>query len=121
MEIPGLFTNSKRQLVAEVGQVLFREGEPGAEMYGVISGEVELRLGSRVIATVGPNEVFGEMALIDNSPRSLDAVAVQPTELAVIDRHRFLFLVTETPTFALQVMAAMADRLRAMTVAAAPG
>jgi CRP-like cAMP-binding protein len=53
------------------------------------------------------------MALVDGSARSATAVATEPTTLAVIDRHRFLFLIHETPTFALQVMHGMADLLRA--------
>ena len=52
------------------------------------------------------------MALVDNSPRSATAVALEETTLAMIDRHRFLFLVQETPMFALEVMSVMADRLR---------
>jgi CRP/FNR family cyclic AMP-dependent transcriptional regulator len=53
------------------------------------------------------------MAIVDGSPRSATAVAVTDTKLAVIDRHRFLFLVQETPMFALQVMSSLAERLRA--------
>ena len=68
--------------------------------------------GGRVVRTLGPDDVFGELALIDSVPRSASAVATVDTRLAVIDEHRFLFLVQETPMFALQVMSAMADRLR---------
>jgi CRP-like cAMP-binding protein len=53
------------------------------------------------------------MAIIDSSPRSGTAVAVVDTKLAMIDRSKFLFLVQETPMFALQVMSSMAKRLRA--------
>ena len=52
------------------------------------------------------------MALVDSSPRMASATAVEPTTIAVIDRRQFLFLVHETPTFALQVMSSMAERLR---------
>jgi CRP-like cAMP-binding protein len=52
------------------------------------------------------------MGVVDSSPRSATAVAAEDTSLAVIDKRRFLFLVGETPTFALQVMANMAERLR---------
>ena len=52
------------------------------------------------------------MAIIDSSPRSATAVATADTVLAVIDKHRFLFLVQETPMFALQVMSSMAERFR---------
>ena len=66
----------------------------------------------RVIAKLGPDETFGEMALVDSSPRMATATAVEPTSIAVINRRQFLFLVHETPTFALQVMSSMAERLR---------
>jgi len=59
------------------------------------------------------DETFGEMAVVDSSPRSATVIAVTDTRLAVIDRRMFLFLVHETPMFALQVMSSMAERLRA--------
>ncbi|HSZ35644.1 MAG TPA: cyclic nucleotide-binding domain-containing protein [Acidimicrobiales bacterium] len=93
--------------------VIFEMGEKGEEMYGVIEGKVELRLHDGRVIELGPDECFGEMALVDSSPRSATAVATEATKLAVIDRHRFLFLIHETPTFALQVMHGMADILRA--------
>ena len=113
MKVLGLFKNAQRVQQVPAGAAVFAEGDTGDEMYGVISGEIELRRGDRVIATFGEDDVFGEMALIDASPRMATAVASQDTELAVIDKHRFLFLVQETPMFALQVMSAMADRFRA--------
>jgi CRP-like cAMP-binding protein len=61
---------------------------------------------------LGPDDIFGEMALVGSSPRSATAVAVTDCTLAVINKHRFLFLVQETPMFALQVMPAMASRTR---------
>jgi CRP-like cAMP-binding protein len=56
--------------------------------------------------------VLGELAHVDSAPRSATAIATTDSVLAVIDRHRFLFLVQETPMFALQVMSAMAERFR---------
>jgi CRP-like cAMP-binding protein len=94
------------------GEVLFRAGEPGNEMYGVISGEIELRLDERVVARIEPGGTFGELAIIDAGPRTLTAVASQACEIAVIDQHDFLFLVHETPTFALDVMRSMAHLIR---------
>jgi len=81
-------------------------------MYGVLSGEVELRKGPIVVATLGPDGVFGERALVDQLPRNLTAVAKVESNLAEIDRSMFLFLVHETPTFALGIMGALATRLR---------
>lgn len=68
--------------------------------------------GDEALARVGPGETFGEMAIIDNAPRSLSAVAVEPSEIAVISQRMFLFLVHETPMFAIQVMQSLASRIR---------
>jgi CRP-like cAMP-binding protein len=112
MKVLGLFNNAQSVMTLTPGDVVFTEGDPGDEMYGVIEGEIELRVGDRVIGSLGVDDVFGEMALVDSVPRSATAVAVTDAQLAVIDRHRFLFLVQETPMFALSVMSAMADRFR---------
>jgi len=112
MKVLGLFNNAQSVLSVPADGVVFQEGDPGNEMYGIIEGEIQLRTADRVIGNLGPDDVFGEMALIDHSPRSLTAVALTETQLAVIDEHRFLFLVQETPMFALSVMSAMADRVR---------
>ncbi len=114
VKVQGVFRAATDTREVAAGTVICAEGEPGKEMFGVIEGKVELRLhGGRTI-TIGPDETFGEMALVDSSGRSATATALENTKLAVIDKHRFLFLVGETPTFALQVMASLADKLRAM-------
>jgi CRP-like cAMP-binding protein len=113
-KVLGVFKAATETRDVPAGSVIFEAGSVGEEMYGVVEGQVELRLPDGRAVTVGPDETFGEMALVDASARSATAVAVEDSKLAVIDKRRFLFLVHETPTFALQVMAAMADRLRAM-------
>jgi CRP/FNR family transcriptional regulator, cyclic AMP receptor protein len=112
MPVDGLFRNAKETVNVPAGGVVFHEGDEGHDMFGVVEGQVQLQVKGRVIATLGPNDVFGEMALIDKVPRMATAVAMTDSVLAVIDQHRFLFLVHETPTFALSVMSAMAERLR---------
>ena len=112
MKVHGLFLNAQRTMDVQPGEMVFKEGDAGTEMFGIVSGEVRLEAGGREIATLGPDDVFGEMALLDSAPRMATAVATTETQLAVIDRHRFLFLVQETPMFALSVMSAMADRFR---------
>lgn len=81
-------------------------------MFGVVSGAVELRKDGEPVVTIGPGATFGEMGIVSRSPRSLTAVAVEPTGIAVIDERTFLFLVQETPMFALQVMQSLAARIR---------
>jgi CRP-like cAMP-binding protein len=108
-----LFINAPDHKAFTAGQTIYRAGETGRHMYGVVSGVVELRKDSVVVATLGANEVFGERALIDHLPRHLTAVAIEDTSLAEIDHSLFLFLVHESPTFALGIMGALAERLHA--------
>ena len=112
MKVVGIFKAAKETRELPAGTVIFEEGETGEEMFGVVAGKVELRMPDGRVFTLGPDESFGEMAVVDKSPRSGTAVAAEDTSLAVIDRNRFLFLVHETPTFALQVMGSLAERLR---------
>jgi CRP/FNR family transcriptional regulator, cyclic AMP receptor protein len=114
VKVQGVFRAATDTREVAAGTLIFAEGEPGKEMFGVIEGKVELRLQDGRTITVGPDETFGEMALVEGSGRTATATAVEDTKLAVIDKHRFLFLVGETPTFALQVMASLAEKLRAM-------
>ena len=111
--VHGVFKGATDTRDVTAGSVIFEAGSHGDEMFGVIEGAVELRLANGVNVTVGPDETFGEMALVDASPRSATAVALEDSRLAVIDKRRFLFLVGMTPTFALQVMSSLAERLRA--------
>ena len=64
------------------------------------------------MAKLTVDTIFGEMALIDNEPRSATAVAITDVELVPISEKQFLFLVTQTPYFALKVMRILAQRLR---------
>jgi len=114
MKVSGVFRNADATIDVADGEIVFEQGDAGAEMYGIVEGAVELTSNGRVVAKLGPDDVFGELAIIDGSPRMATARAVAPTQLAAIDRRRFLFLVHETPTFAIQVMTALAERLRAL-------
>jgi len=112
MGIRAVFINAKEQREVATGATVFAEGDTGAEMYGLISGAVELRKGEQSLGVLEPGDTFGELAIVSEAPRSLTAIATEPSLLAVIDDKAFLFLVHETPTFALRVMRSMADRIR---------
>ena len=112
MSVRAVFLNAKERRHFEAGDVVFEAGDVGEHMFGVISGQVELRRGDIVVATLGEGDTFGEMAIVDAAPRSLTAAAVEPTELAVIDQRVFMFLVHETPMFAIQVMRSLSARIR---------
>lgn len=107
-----LFKSSPDAYEVQAGEALFTEGEPGDAMYAVVEGQVEVTIGGKVVEQVGPGGILGEMALIDASARAATATATGTARVARIDKKHFMFLVQEHPTFALQVMAVMADRLR---------
>ena len=96
------------------GEKIFVEDDEGSAMYVVRSGRVNILTYGTVLESVGPNGMFGEMALIDGSPRSATAVASEPCELAPIDQAAFAHLVRQDPDFALRVMRLLAQRIRQM-------
>jgi CRP/FNR family cyclic AMP-dependent transcriptional regulator len=96
------------------GSVVFNKGDPGATMFVVQSGVIEMVIGEKVIEVCGANEAIGFMSMIDGAPRSSTARVKEACELSVIDQRKFRFMVDEVPNFALYIMAAMARRIRGM-------
>ena len=99
----------------KAGETIFEQGQLGEEMYVIEEGEVDIVFGEKVINTHEAGEIFGEMALIDNQPRSSSAVAKSDCKVAPVSQKRFIFLVQEHPYFSLQVMRVLAERLRKRT------
>jgi CRP/FNR family cyclic AMP-dependent transcriptional regulator len=97
----------------KAGDVIFKQGDAAYELFVVHSGEVEIRLGNRLLETLSEYSIFGEMALIDAAPRSATAVARTDVKLVAVSEKQFLFLISNTPHFALNVIRVMARRLRA--------
>jgi CRP/FNR family cyclic AMP-dependent transcriptional regulator len=98
---------------AKAGEIIFKEGDKAEELFVIKSGQVEIRIGNRRFSELSANSIFGEMALIDDAPRSATAVAMTDVELVPVSEKQFLFLVSQTPFFALKVMRVLARRLRA--------
>ena len=94
---------------------IFVQEDGGSCMYVVRSGMVAIVASGTILENVGPNGIFGEMALIDGSPRSATAIAREATEVAVINERAFLYLVEKNPGFALDVMRLLTQRLRRTT------
>lgn len=101
-------------------EVIFEEGSSGSEMYLIHSGKVLLSVRQSEaqqvpLVVLNPGDFFGEMALVDDSPRSATASAAEDdTELIVMDRAGFLFMVRQQPEFALSLMHTLCQRLRDM-------
>ena len=96
----------------KAGEVIFREGDPASEFFVIRSGKVDIRLGNRLLGTLSDHDIFGEMALIDAAPRSATAIAATDVKIVPVGEKQFLFLVGQTPYFALKVMRVLAQRLR---------
>ena len=98
----------------EAGEKIFAEGDEGADMYLVRSGRVKILVRGTIMENVGPNGIFGEFVLLDGLPRSTTAVALEPTEVAVLDERAFLCAVEQYPKFTLQLLRRLSERLRRM-------
>jgi CRP-like cAMP-binding protein len=99
------------------GQVLFKMGDQGGKMYIVQSGQIELfvqdNANERVtLGVVKADELFGELSLLDNQPRSATAKALVNTSVLAVDRNDLEFLVQSHPAAALDMMSALGQRIR---------
>ena len=112
MKLPNIFEKEVVPVSFPAGTVIFREGGLGDSMYVVKSGEVGIYIHDRLVETVGVDGFFGEVVLLDHISRSGTAIAKTDCTLIPINERHFLFMVEETPFFALQVMRVMAARLR---------
>jgi CRP-like cAMP-binding protein len=114
-----LFINlfrDKEATTFPAGQTVFKAGEHGVEMFIVVDGEVDILDGPNLLETAEKGSIVGELALIDDEVRSASAVAKTDCRLVAVDRKRFLYMVQETPLFAISVMKVLADRLRRKNV-----
>jgi CRP/FNR family cyclic AMP-dependent transcriptional regulator len=100
------------EVVVKAGQVLCREGESANEFGLIVSGAAEVRRAGRRLAALGPGDFYGEMAILDPSPRSATVTAISACELIVMHRRDFSGLIDSVPGVARKVLAGLARRLR---------
>ncbi len=96
------------------GDVLVREGSLGMAVFFVVDGHCEVRHDAtgKVLATLGPGEIFGEMALLDPGPRTASVVALDDVVVYTLSNWHFKPIVEEHPTVALHMLKTMASRFR---------
>ncbi|HYC36852.1 MAG TPA: cyclic nucleotide-binding domain-containing protein [Usitatibacter sp.] len=94
--------------------LIFREGQSGSFMYVVKAGKVGIAVGATIVEVVVPGGTFGEMAVVDQSPRTARAGAIDECELLAIDRASLLHVIEVNPAFAMALLKAVAERLRHM-------
>ncbi len=101
------------------GEVIVKEGGDAVGCFIVASGEVEVVKGldspdqKEVLATLGPGDFFGEMAIIDDAPRSATVKAIKETECIAITRWDFMAEVQTSPDIAIQMLPVLVKRIRA--------
>ena len=98
------------------GTVIVREGEPGTEFFIIVEGTASASVGDHAVTTLGAGDFFGEMALLDHSPRSATVTATTDVELLVADSVIFSRMVASTPSVGVRMMRTLSGRLRAAEV-----
>ena len=114
MNMIELLHGESGQRPVSAGQTIFSEGDGGDVMYVILEGEADIFVGHELVETAGAESVLGEMALIDNQPRSATVVARTDCRLLPIDGGKFDALTRRTPDFARIIMKVMAERVRNM-------
>ena len=98
----------------EPGRVLCRQGEVGHEAFVIIAGEGTVTVDGKVMDTVGPSTLVGEISLIDHGPRTATVTASSPMDLLVIPGNRFAQLLEEVPGLPVVIMRDLAAILRSL-------
>jgi CRP-like cAMP-binding protein len=96
------------------GEAIVREGEPGREMFVVLSGEAVVRRNGNVLARLHKGQFFGEMAVLESLPRDADVFARGDTRVQVLGPGALLVRLRRDPSFGLEIMHALSTRLRAL-------
>ena len=112
VRLPNIFEKDTTPISYSDGSVIFSEGQKRDRMYVVKAGEVDLLVRGQLAETVPEDGFFGELAMIDDSPRTVTAVAKIDCTLIPISEKQFLFLSQEIPMFALIIMRSMGRRIR---------
>lgn len=112
-EVIDLFFNHLKTQDVKAGEVIFKQGDTGEKMFALMKGEVELWLNNQVVEVINEHDVFGEGALVQlNHLRMTTAMAKTDCQLVELNKERFLFLLQETPLFALEIVRSLSSRLR---------
>ena len=98
-------------------EVIFHERDQGTSLFLILSGLVKVSLvrgdgKEAILALLRPGEFFGEMALLDNRPRSASVIAMKPTSVVILTREDFMNLVNERPQIVKNLILTVAERLR---------
>lgn len=108
----GKIAKAGDELVVEAGDKLITQGDAGRECFVVVEGTATVKRGNRKVASLGPGDCIGEMALLDHGPRTATVVADGKMTLFVIGARQFAGVLEDVPALSRKVMAALATRVR---------
>jgi CRP-like cAMP-binding protein len=94
----GLFRHAPNTSVYPLGTTLFRAGDEGHVMYAIKRGSVVVLVDGKAVDTLGEDEVFGEMALLEHQTRTATVVTLEETELVGLTKRSSIFWSVRTPT-----------------------
>jgi CRP-like cAMP-binding protein len=102
------------------GEVIFCEYEPGSEVFSIEAGKVKVikieEDSEKILALLGPGEIFGEMSVLDGGPRSATVIAVEPTRAIVLTRNEFIQTLKEKPEVVVKLIQQFCKRLSAYAI-----
>jgi CRP-like cAMP-binding protein len=108
----GLIGRASDEVSVDKGRILTEEGKPGFEFFLILDGRAAVSRAGRKIATLRPNQYFGELSLLDRKPRSATVTSETPMQLLVLDQRQFDGIMDQVPGLAHKLLVAMAARLR---------
>ncbi|HYI62341.1 MAG TPA: cyclic nucleotide-binding domain-containing protein [Acidimicrobiales bacterium] len=108
----GKIAKAGDELTVDDGHVLVSQGDAGRECFVVIEGKAVVKRGTRKVATLGPGDCVGELALLDHGPRTATVVADGPMTVFVLGARQFAGVLEDVPSLSRKVMAALASRVR---------
>jgi CRP/FNR family transcriptional regulator, cyclic AMP receptor protein len=100
------------EVTVPAGRVLCEQGTIGREFFIIVMGEAAVRRNNRKVATLGPGQYFGELALLDRRPRSATVTSETEMDLLVLGQRQFNGVLDAVPALSRKMLAAMATRLR---------
>lgn len=121
MDFASLFRNEPTRQTFGEGETLIRGGDDNDKMFIILSGELEVKVGGRIVATLKEGDVFGELSMIDKEPASGDVVATMPGEFVTLDERRFLSVSQQNPFFTMGLLRLLSRKLRTTTAGGGEG
>jgi CRP/FNR family transcriptional regulator, cyclic AMP receptor protein len=100
------------ELTLDEGKEFVTQGDVGREAFIIVEGTADVSRGGNTIATLGPGDCVGELALLDHGPRTATVVATSPLTVLVLGPREFSGLLDEVPTLNHKILASLASRIR---------